>query len=71
VDDVLYRNLVPIEVKLPYSAGNLLTVFHEQGSVEQIQHLADGVHISGRLPGRLLATFRHYAIPADRNQTEE
>lgn len=60
VDAVLFQQMVPVQVKLPYSAGNLLATFHEQGSVEKIQHDTNGIHVSGRLPGRLVAVFRRY-----------
>lgn len=60
VDGVLYEQLVPVTVKLPYSAGDLVAAFHQQGSVEEVQHLADGVRIVGYLPGRLVAAYRRY-----------
>ncbi len=65
VDQVLYDQLVPVTVKLPYGNGDLLTAFHQQGSVEQIQHLSDGVHVVGHLPGRLVAAYRRYFVLED------
>jgi len=60
VDQVLYEQMMPVEVRLPYQVGDLLALFHQQGNVQQIQHQTDGVHIVGRLPGRLIATYRPY-----------
>jgi len=52
VDKMLYEQMVPVQVKLSYQAGNLLATFHKHGNIKRIQHQADGVHIVGRLPGR-------------------
>lgn len=68
VEVVLYEQMVPVRVVLPYRAGDLLTTFHQQGSVERIQHMADGVHIVGRLPGRLVTAYRPYWAPTDEKQ---
>jgi GTP-binding protein HflX len=67
IDDVLYQQMVPLRVKLPYSAGDLLATFHAQGNVERIQHTADGVDVAGRLPGRLVAGYRRYLVSEGRN----
>jgi GTP-binding protein HflX len=68
VEEMLYDQMVPVQVRLPYSAGDLLTAFHQQGSVERIQHLPDGVHVTGRLPGRLVVAYRPYLLAADEGQ---
>ena len=49
-------------MKIPYSEGGLIAVFHEQGQVERIEHTREGVVIDGRLPVRLVARFRPFAI---------
>jgi GTP-binding protein HflX len=69
VDIALYEQMIPVHIKLPFKEGHLLKTFHEQGNVERIQHLADGVHIVGRLPGRLVAAFRDYFILPDDGMT--
>ena len=66
VEEMLYEQMVPMQVILPYREGSLLAIFHQHGSVEQIQHLSDGVHITGRLPGRLVTTFRPYVPPSEK-----
>jgi hypothetical protein len=43
----------------------LLALFHQQGNVEQMQHLADGVKIVGYLPGRLIAVYRRFFLPEE------
>jgi len=62
VELVLYESLTPVQVRLPYRAGDLIALFHDQGVVEMEQHEEKGVMLSGRLPGRLVALFRPYLI---------
>lgn len=62
VENVLYEELVPIKMLVPYQAGDVVAMFHEQGMVERVQHLPEGVHIVGRLPGRLVGAFRPYLV---------
>lgn len=58
VSEQLYENLIQITVLLPYEEGGLISIFHEQGQVDFIEHRQDGVFIQGRLPVRLLARFQ-------------
>jgi GTP-binding protein HflX len=53
----LYEDFIPVKVMLPYQEGGLITVFHEQGQVERLEHKSGGVEIQGRIPGRLLSYF--------------
>jgi len=62
VDTMLYESLVAVQVVLPYSSGGLLANFHEQGSVSQIQHRTEGIHVKGFLPGRLIAEYRPFLV---------
>jgi GTP-binding protein HflX len=71
IDAELYEQMVPVQVKLPYSAGDLVASFHQQGSVEQVQHTIDGIHLTGHLPGRLLAAYRRFILRPDADQTAE
>jgi len=58
----LYEDYVPVIIALPYQEGGLITVFHEQGQVERLEHKSDGVEIHGRIPGRLLSSFHPFQI---------
>jgi GTP-binding protein HflX len=53
----LYEKYTPIKVHLPYQQGALISIFHEMGQIERIEHGRGGVDIQGRIPGRLLARF--------------
>lgn len=52
--------LKPIEIHLPYERGDLLSLLHERGQVDQEKHTESGVHIFGRVPARLLPLFEPY-----------
>lgn len=56
----LYESFVPLRVLLPFQEGALLAQFHEAGQVEHIEHTRNGVHITGRLPGRLIAHYKPF-----------
>ncbi len=60
IGEHLYENYIEVDVRLPYQQGGLISMFHEQGQVERIEHERGGVHIHGRLPGRLLARYQPF-----------
>ncbi len=62
VQEILFETMTPICVRLPYQQGNLISLFHEMGQVERIEHMRGGVLIQGRLPGRLLAQFAPWRV---------
>jgi GTP-binding protein HflX len=57
IQQELYETYMPIDIHLPYQQGGLISQFHEMGQVEFIEHERGGVHIQGRIPGRLIAQF--------------
>ena len=60
VNENLFDTYTPVRVRLPYQEGGLISLFHDQGQVELVEHGQSGVVIQGRLPGRLLARYRPY-----------
>lgn len=64
IERELFEVFVPIRVRLPFQQGQLISIFHEQGRVESIEHERSDVIISGSLPGRLLARFEAFTGPA-------
>jgi GTP-binding protein HflX len=58
----LFEALMAVEVHLPHHAGQLVSTFHEQGIVDNIQHLQDVVVIEGRIPTRLISLYQAYLI---------
>ncbi len=64
VQQELYETYTPIDIHLPYQQGALISMFHEMGQVEFIEHERGGVHMQGRIPGRLLAQFAPWLATA-------
>lgn len=62
VRQTLFENFAPIYVKLPYEEGALISMFHENGQVTQVQHVKGGVYIQGRIPVRMLARYVPYQV---------
>ncbi|MGQ0602850.1 MAG: GTPase HflX [Anaerolineales bacterium] len=58
----LYASLVPINALIPYAKGQLISLLHEQGHVEQIDHQAKGVAVQGRVPERLAPRFEAFSV---------
>ncbi len=55
----------PVTVMLPYSRGDLMSLFHERGQVSSEDYLADGTMVYGRLPHRLIPYFEGYEVSED------
>ncbi len=62
VKDRLYESYEPVVVELPYNKGELISLFHEEGHVEQIENHYQGVYIQGRVPLRHIAKYRPYMV---------
>ena len=70
IQQELYETYAPIIVKLPYQQGALISLFHEAGQVERIEHGRGGVLLQGRIPGRLVAQFRDWQVSRDHHESE-
>jgi GTP-binding protein HflX len=68
IQQALYETYVPILVRLPYQQGGLISIFHETGQVERIEHQRGGVLMQGRLPGRLVAQFSTWQVPLNNRE---
>jgi GTP-binding protein HflX len=53
---------IHLEVRIPYSAGDLVGLFHERGVIEDEQYGPDGTQLKGTLPRRFAAAFEPFAI---------
>ncbi len=67
----LYETLTPILVRLPYQQGQLISLFHEFGQVERLEHGRKGVLMQGRIPGRLLAQFIPWQVKTVGKEDEQ
>jgi GTP-binding protein HflX len=71
IHDGLYETLTPTLVRLPYQQGQLISLFHEFGQVDRLEHGRKGVLIQGRIPGRLVAQFKPWQVKTDREEQEQ
>jgi len=62
VTQLLFENYVSMSLWLPYREGGLISMFHEQGHVEKVEHGEEGIQITGMLPQRLVARFSAYKV---------
>ena len=71
VKEELYETFAPLKVYLPYQQGQLISLFHEAGQIDRIEHTRGGVMIHGRIPGRLLARFNEWQASHPPQELEE
>jgi GTPase len=67
MQEELFEAYSEIHVRLPYKEGALISLFHELGQVEKIEHERGGVIMQGRIPGRLLAQFSAWHVVLNGN----
>jgi len=71
IHEELYESYSPIRVRLPYQQGALISLFHEAGQVDLVEHGRGGVFMQGRVPGRLLAQFNSWQVAANHPEPTE
>ncbi|MDX9849555.1 MAG: GTPase HflX [Anaerolineaceae bacterium] len=70
VESELFFSNVPVKVYLPYQQGRLISLFHEQGNIENISHKKGGVQIEGKIPVRYVSLYERY-FSSPRDEAEE
>ena len=66
------ETFTPILVRLPYQQGQLISLFHELGQVDRLEHGRKDVLMQGRIPGRLLAQYKPWKVkPGEKGKEEE
>ncbi len=63
IESLLFENYVQLTVYIPYQHGQLISLFHEQGRVENSIPASTHMTIKGTIPGRLLARFQSFTKP--------
>ncbi|MFC2027147.1 GTPase HflX [Chloroflexota bacterium] len=58
VVDMLSERMVSVTVNIPYSAADLVNIFHKYGSIDSEEHTETGSLISGKIPKKLEPEFR-------------
>ena len=62
VNELLFENLVQVSLWLPYREGGLISMFHEKGHVDTVEHGENGIQMTGVLPQRLIARYSAYIV---------
>ncbi|EJK47620.1 hypothetical protein THAOC_33645 [Thalassiosira oceanica] len=62
VEDALSGLLVPVELELPYSCGDVVNTIHEVGSIETIDYRENGTYVVGRVPRSLAMKLERYNV---------
>jgi GTPase len=62
LDDLLRRQMVPVDLLIPYEKSELVALAHQHGFVESEEHTNSGTHIRGHLPVDLAGRFSGYWI---------
>jgi len=71
IQQELYETYAPVLVRLPYQQGALISLFHEAGQIERVEHGRGGVLMQGRIPGRLLAQFSGWQVSSTNHREPE
>ncbi|NMB88935.1 MAG: GTPase HflX [Chloroflexi bacterium] len=71
IEGHLYETYMPVNIRIPYKDGQLISLFHEQGQVQRIEHRRGGVYIQGMIPGRLFTVFQEYMLSEQAEPSQE
>jgi GTP-binding protein HflX len=69
VEEVLVATMQPVELTIPYSAGELIDLWHTRGIVEAQNYTPKGVVIRGLLPPWLVGMIKAQVEQAQRSQS--
>ncbi|MEL7646075.1 MAG: GTPase HflX [Anaerolineaceae bacterium] len=68
IERELYAAYAELDVLLPYDQGQLVSLFHEKGHVQKLEHTEKGIRISGYIPKEILAQFTPYKRKPNRGK---
>jgi GTP-binding protein HflX len=60
LDRLLRERMVPMDLLIPYTHGELVNLAHTHGFIEEVEHLENGTHIRGRIPLELAGRYTGY-----------
>jgi len=62
VEAELFEAFIEVDVEIPFQEGQLISLFHEYGQVQETTNSESGTRIRGMLPRRLLFQFEDYLV---------
>jgi GTP-binding protein HflX len=60
VSNSIYGKYERINVRIPYKRGELISLFHEHGLIDRIEHNTNEIEIRGKLPMRFKGQFNAF-----------
>src|SRR5258708_1638502 len=69
VERLLSESMVEIALTLPYQRGDLISLIHDYGVIDDEQHSEEGVTFRARIPARLAPRFRDAHLPQHHRHT--
>ncbi|MFU8826207.1 MAG: GTPase HflX [Brevefilum sp.] len=72
IEALLFETYIDIDVHIPYDQGQLISLFHERGQVQEVINQEQGTRIKGLMPRRLVHRFEpHFVKQPDLIDTDE
>jgi GTP-binding protein HflX len=71
VEESLNDMLVPIELVIPYSKGQDLSIIHEQGVIETLDYQPEGTYVLGRLPPATASRLEKYNVAGNNKSVDQ
>ena len=62
IETALAKMLYPVTLCMPYSRGDLVSILHQLGSVEEQTHTEEGVLLKVQLPQALYERFKEFRV---------
>jgi GTP-binding protein HflX len=60
IEQALDKNMVAVSLNIPYAQGDLVSLFHQKGLIEQKEQQDTGTFIKGRIPVQYAPLFQPY-----------
>lgn len=71
VEALLFETHIDIDVHIPYDQGQLISLFHERGGVQEVINQEKGTRIKGMMPRRLVHKYVPYFVNQAKLAEEE
>jgi len=62
IESELFETYVKLDVLIPYEEGQLISLFHEFGQVNEVENESTGTRIKGLIPRRLVFQYDQYSV---------
>jgi GTP-binding protein HflX len=62
VEEALVKQLVPVELEIPFENGDDINLIHEVGNVETIDYRPNGTYICGRVPVAIANRLKRFSV---------